>query len=1148
MVDVFRWGVIISQNCPHSRSIPPLLTVSVLILSSMSGFLIEPNSQLEEGTETYDRMWTDAPDEILNSEVWTSEESPYYANSSVSVREGATLTIEQGVTVYLDSSVSIDVWGASMDVQGSQEQPVVFAPRPGLSPETPWGGITVMTDMGPEEAPSSLSMSYAILEGAENAVRVDTQTMGAPSATASLHNTVLLNNGCGVYASDEGGVSVHESIFISSDYCSADSPQSPPVASIYDSTFIGSNLTFFGGNVERNLIVPLQYEGAPSVFVNGFLEHPSSRFSWNCLDESNFNFIMPDWGDNYTVSNNTFIASNSYFDPQWGSHTNGLPARLKGNNFIEFSDIALVIGAEDVDLTHNWWNTTDTTVIEDIIWDDDGGGIVEYLPIMTSKQEFPCQDAGAELSWYDPGPISIPNVVQYGQTLSAGGRQTCGIMDNGTVHCWGSGASTIGPGAAPINAISISAGAHHTCAILENGSVPCWGQGEGRLGRQNNPVGSDSPWPAMDQWWEGAPASSITQISAGGTHTCVIISDGSVYCTGKNNVGQLGLGNETTQDIYRLTKTSLPNGSHAISISAGDVHTCAVLQNGSVYCWGLQVTAGGQNSESGIPEMVEFPEGYSHSAISVSAGVDHTCVILQNGSAMCWGSDDKAQLGNSQHVSSSTPLLVDELPEGSTVSSIATGDSVTCATLSNRSLYCWGLNNYGQLGSSSGGGTPSQPSLPPGMAVLSVSVGPGYNSGKKGHVCAILENGSAMCWGVGTDGQLGYTVDDVDQWSYTPGYSSLPPGRTLALPGPSVQHQPFDSDSDGDSDGDGVADEADDFPDDPNEQLDTDADGVGDNADAFPMDSTEQLDTDEDGFGDNADHFPLDNTEWIDSDSDGVGDNADSFPMDSTEQLDTDGDGVGDNADPDPNDSNVTTGELITIVDGEGTKITIVGFEFDWRTIAIISISIVTMVIAYLIFRRPKAPPTPEEVADIINSRALLDDDPYGSTRQQPQTKLFLTGGSRWDDVAAQLPRWRTFNDNNHLDEFTKSVMKINQSQDATNCAKYVRASLNHLMRHIVKVKIGEYQSGERELSGYETHDATYICNEISKERGKKKALKNQWEFGKADLHQVNASHKRCSQHLHPDLKTTGKSTEYTTNDADIAATAVLWLKHDLDL
>ena len=92
----------------------------------------------------------------------------------------------------------------------------------------------------------------------------------------------------------------------------------------------------------------------------------------------------------------------------------------------------------------------------------------------------------------------------------------------------------------------------------------------------------------MRQWhipelWSGG---SITQISAGGSHTCVIISTGSVYCTGKNQLGQLGLGNESSQDIYQLTKTSLPNGSHAISISAGDEHTCAVLQNGSVYCWG----------------------------------------------------------------------------------------------------------------------------------------------------------------------------------------------------------------------------------------------------------------------------------------------------------------------------------------------------------------------------------------------------------------------------------------------------------------------------------------------------------------------------------------------------------------------------------
>jgi len=124
---------------------------------------------------------------------------------------------------------------------------------------------------------------------------------------------------------------------------------------------------------------------------------------------------------------------------------------------------------------------------------------------------------------------------------------------------------------------------------------------------------------------------------------------------------------------------------------------------------------------------------------------------------------------------------------------------------------------------------------------------------------------------------------------------------------------PNDANESVDTDGDGVGDNADVFPNDASESADTDGDGVGDNADAFPNDANESADTDGDGVGDNADAFPNDANESVDTDGDGVGDNADAFPNDSNESVDTDGDGVGDNADAFPNDLNETTD-----ADGDG--------------------------------------------------------------------------------------------------------------------------------------------------------------------------------------------------------------------------------------
>jgi probable HAF family extracellular repeat protein len=118
---------------------------------------------------------------------------------------------------------------------------------------------------------------------------------------------------------------------------------------------------------------------------------------------------------------------------------------------------------------------------------------------------------------------------------------------------------------------------------------------------------------------------------------------------------------------------------------------------------------------------------------------------------------------------------------------------------------------------------------------------------------------------------------------------------------------PEDPNEVGDRDGDGVGDNADAFPDDHRETVDSDGDGVGDNGDVFPHDAREQHDSDGDGVGDNADAFDNDSNETTDSDGDGTGDNADAFDNDPTETTDSDGDGTGDNADAFDNDSTETT-------------------------------------------------------------------------------------------------------------------------------------------------------------------------------------------------------------------------------------------------
>ena len=844
----------------------PLL---VLVTEGISG-----PSELEEGAQRREV--------ITWNEVWNLSDSPVTVEEGINVDAGGSLTIESGVVVNIIGTTNgISVWGgSSLNILGTSDQPVVMNVDMEVRGVFVGGGILNATNVifngrYPGTGAVMVNAGDAVIE--DSVFTNHSSAIDTSQGTVTVQNSLFQDNTRAIFSSASNGcpqcaVTIGNSTFVNNTQ-TTDGPEGL-IAEISDSLFEESNRIHpFGGSYHNNCF------GGPFT-IHQFQGHHSD--------------------------NRVDLVGNTFIDPNFqNSLHEDYAGNISGNNFLQMGSQSFAISglpSTVVDLEGNWWGTTETNLIEEILFDRGDTSPADrpeadYEPFLTSQENFPCQTAGASDS------ISIPNTTPYGETLSAGNTHTCGIMDNGVVHCWGSGVAA-NPSPAPTNATSISSGAEHTCAILENGTVVCWGQGGSRLGRQGIAGPSSSPWPAMDlSHIPGLLPGTlpVTQISAGGAHTCVIISDGSVYCTGKNDLGQLGLGNVTTQDIYRLTRTSLPNGSHAISISAGAEHTCAVLQNGSVYCWGNQPFSL-PNSESGIPEPVEFPDGYSQSAISVSAGTSHTCVVLENGSSMCWGSDNTNQLGNSSGGPSSTPIPVDELKleetvsngvGNQTVSSIMAGDEFTCATLSNQTLFCWGDNTYGQIGIPDGRDgnwgphLPQQPLTPvtgpneERESIVTASIGGGNGAGD-GHVCALLVNGSAMCWGDGRDGQLGHNFshDGIDHWTDTPGFVDLPQGRSFALPGPGSRTELLDSD-DGtddateDSDGDSVNDDQDDFPFDANESTDTDGDGVGDNADAFPMDSTE----------------------WTDSDSDGVGDNADAFPMDPTEQADTDGDGVGDNAD-----------------------------------------------------------------------------------------------------------------------------------------------------------------------------------------------------------------------------------------------------------
>jgi alpha-tubulin suppressor-like RCC1 family protein len=382
----------------------------------------------------------------------------------------------------------------------------------------------------------------------------------------------------------------------------------------------------------------------------------------------------------------------------------------------------------------------------------------------------------------------------HGGLIDAGGLHGCAILDNGTVRCWGyAGAGQLGygnpnhigddetPGSVgPVSlgtgrtARAITTALGHTCALLDNGAVRCWGWGaSGRLGYGHTSNIGDDETPGSVGPVDLGPGRTARAIAAGGSHTCAILDNASVRCWGYGLGGQLGYGdtNHIGDDEApgSVGPVNLGSGRTARAITAGSDHTCAILDNGSVRCWGHggvgQLGYGnthtiGDNETPGSVGPVDLGPG--RTARAIAAGGSHTCAILDNGSVRCWGLGGFGQLGygDTNHIGDDeAPGSVGpvNLGPGRTARAITAGDLHTCAVLDNGSVRCWGLGDTGRLGY--GDTNHIGDDEAPG-SVGPVDLGSGRTAraitAGGAHTCAILDNGSVRCWGDGGSGRLGY--------------------------------------------------------------------------------------------------------------------------------------------------------------------------------------------------------------------------------------------------------------------------------------------------------------------------------------------------------------------------------------------------------
>lgn len=314
----------------------------------------------------------------------------------------------------------------------------------------------------------------------------------------------------------------------------------------------------------------------------------------------------------------------------------------------------------------------------------------------------------------------------------------------------------------------ITSGSAHTCALLNGGAVYCWGRSDlGQTGHGDKiQIGDNELASAGAALRFGTEV--VVDIEAGDNHTCALLASGNVRCWGFGADGRLGYGNTTTLgDDATETPADLPNvnvGGIVVQIAAGGSHTCALLNDRTVRCWGRNANGQlgyGNTTPIGDNEAPSTagPVDVGGTVKQIAAGGTHTCALLESGEVRCWGQGTLGRLGYGNPTSigdTELPSLVGPVDVGGPVAQIAAGTSHTCAVLESGAVRCWGSGLFGQLGYGNTLNVGDAPTRLPsafgpvnvGGAVTEITLG-------EAHTCARLETNNVRCWGRGGQGQLG---------------------------------------------------------------------------------------------------------------------------------------------------------------------------------------------------------------------------------------------------------------------------------------------------------------------------------------------------------------------------------------------------------
>jgi alpha-tubulin suppressor-like RCC1 family protein len=316
-----------------------------------------------------------------------------------------------------------------------------------------------------------------------------------------------------------------------------------------------------------------------------------------------------------------------------------------------------------------------------------------------------------------PAVVPLGSAIVGAVIAVATGDHTCVLTDaaGDNLHCWGRNSAgqaghdrglddKLGDAAGEVpsppvaldrRAVAVVAGYLHTCAVLDDDSLRCWGANAyGQLGYPDvGPDGLDGPagrGPVL--------AAGSRQVAAGCYHTCALQTDDAVRCWGLNADGQLGTGDHVDV-VDPAAAPAVALDPPAESLAAGCYHTCAVLTDGSARCWGRnvhgQLGAGDAAPIAAPGDAAAIDLG--RPIVAVTAGHSHTCALRDDGGALCWGANDHGQLGlgDTDHRFAPPAAPIDL---GEPVREVTAARFHTCARTAGGRVRCWGINAAGELG------------------------------------------------------------------------------------------------------------------------------------------------------------------------------------------------------------------------------------------------------------------------------------------------------------------------------------------------------------------------------------------------------------------------------------------------------------------